>query len=223
VSVRRGPAPAPARDLAQFAALLDVPLPGQTVSVLPLRPEHARGLLEAADPSIWTYSLAAPLSSLRDAEAFVAEALAARAASREVPFVIVRNADGRIAGTTRFLQLEPEYAALEIGMTWIGSQHHGTGVNPAAKLLMLTHAFEAAGVVRVEFQTDHRNGRSRAALAKIGAAYEGTLRRYHVHARNGYQRDTMVFSVVDEDWPRVREHLHALVAEDDESNGARRD
>lgn len=207
---RRARDAAPALD--GFAALLDVPLAGRTVSLLPLRPEHARGLLEAGDPSLWTYSLGGPLATMRDAEAFVAEALRARSASREVPFVVVRNADGRIAGTTRFMQLEPEYAALEIGMTWLGSRHHGTGVNPAAKLLMLTHAFDVARVVRVEFQTDHRNARSRAALAKVGATYEGTLRRYHAHARNGYQRDTVIFSVIDDDWAHVRERLRGIVA-----------
>jgi RimJ/RimL family protein N-acetyltransferase len=198
-------------DLEAFAALLDVPLIGRTVSVLPLRREHARGLLDAADESLWTYSIARPLESLRDAETFVDEALVARSASREVPFVVVHNGAGRIVGTSRFMQLEPEYASLEIGMTWIGSHYHGTGVNPAMKLLLLTHALDVAGVVRVEFQVDHRNARSRAALAKIGATYEGTLRRYHAHARNGYQRDTMIFSVVDYEWPGVRENLARLV------------
>jgi len=198
-------------NLEQLAALLDVPLVGRTVSVLPMRREHARGLFEAADPSVWTYSIARPIESLRDAQEVVDEALAARAASREVPFVFVVNGTGRIAGTSRFMQLEPEYASLEIGMTWIGSHYHGTSVNPAVKRLLLTHAFDVAGVVRVEFQVDHRNARSRAALEKIGATYEGTLRRYHAHARNDYRRDTAVYSVVDDEWPRVREHLSRLV------------
>ena len=201
-----------ASELEAFAAVLDVPLLANAVSLHPMRPEHAPGLLAAAeDPSIWTYSIAMPLRTLHDAEAFVAEALRARAASREVPFVSVHNRSGRIVGTSRFMQLEPEYASLEIGMTWLAARYHGTGVNPAVKLLLLTHAFDVARVVRVEFQVDHRNARSRAALEKIGAVYEGTLRRYHAHARNGYARDTMVYSVIDEEWPRVRDDLRRLV------------
>lgn len=193
-----------------FAALLDTPLTGSIVSLLPMQVEHAIGLFEAADPSIWTYSLAMPLTTLHDAEQFVAEALRERAAARDVPFVVVRNVDRRIVGTSRFTQLEPEYAAVEIGMTWLASRYHGTGINTAMKLLLLSHAFNVARVVRVEFQVDHRNARSRAALSKIGATYEGTLRRYHAHARNGYERNTMVFSVTDEDWPGVEARLQQL-------------
>jgi len=198
-------------ELEELASALDVPLIGPTVSMLPLRREHAEGLLRAADPSLWRYSLAMPIETKRDAEAFVAEAMSARASSREVPFAIVHNRDGSVVGTSRYMQIEPEYASIEIGMTWIASRYHGKGVNPAAKLLLLTHAMEVARVVRVEFQVDHRNERSRAALSKIGATYEGTLRRYHAHARNGYERNTMVFSVIDLEWLHVRERLANIV------------
>jgi RimJ/RimL family protein N-acetyltransferase len=196
-----------------YVALLEAPMSGPFVVLEPMRRAHAPALLAAAsDPSIWAFSIAQPLITVLDARDFVADALRNRRDAREVPFVIVHKTDRRVIGTTRFMQLEPEYAALEIGMTWLDGRYHGTGCNTAAKLLLLERAFDVAGAIRVEFQADTRNARSRSALKKIGATYEGTLRRYHAHARNGYARDTAVYSVIDRDWPAVSSRLRSLAA-----------
>ena len=199
-------------DLRAVCDLLDGHRTGAIATLEPLTLAHASGLAGAAqDSSIWGYALGPPLRDRADAERFINDALARRRSQTEVPFAIRCLETDEICGTTRFLQIEPEYHCLEIGMTWLASSAHGSGVNVEAKYLLLAAAFERAGMVRVEFQTDHRNARSQGALTKIGATYEGTLRRYHAHARNGFQRNTMVYSIVREEWPARKHRLEQLI------------
>lgn len=116
------------------------------------------------------------------------------------------HTDGEAVGSSTFLDLRPAHRGLEIGFTWIAPAWRGTFVNPEAKLLMLRHAFETLGCLRVQLKCDARNARSAAAIAKLGAVFEGRLRR-HMTMPDGYVRDTLMFSVTDEEWPQVRAGL----------------
>ena len=122
------------------------------------------------------------------------------------------DAEGSVVGSTRFLALRPEHGSVEIGWTWLNPSAWGSGANVEAKLLQLAHAFDTWGCRRVEFKTDARNDRSRAALEALGASFEG-IHRKHMLVRTGENRDSAWYSVVDDDWPTVRAHLQARLAE----------
>jgi N-acetyltransferase len=145
-----------------------------------------------------------------DLEAWVAAALESLAAGREVPFAQVERASGRAVGSTRFLNIEPAHRRLEIGYTWLAPAWQRSALNSEAKLLLMRHAFEGLGALRVEFKTDSRNAASRRALAGIGATEEGTLRR-HMLVQDGDRRDSVYFSVIAEEWPAVRQLLQERV------------
>jgi len=192
--------------MKSYAALR---LRGRWVTLEPLAPEHADGLrAAAADPKIWPYMFydaASVFDTWREA------AEKAVAAGREAHFVVRWQADGRPAGSSRYLNLAPEHRRLEIGHTWYAPEFWGGPVNPECKLLLMTHAFESLQVNRVEFRCDGRNSRSRAALHKLGAIEEGTLRR-HMVVRDGFVRDTVQFAVIAADWPGVKARLEARLA-----------
>jgi len=114
--------------------------------------------------------------------------------------------DGRVIGESALMDMRESWRCLEIGMTWIAPHERGGRANPAVKLLMLTHAFETLGCVRVSLKTDGRNLHSQAAIEKLGAKREGTLRKFGIQP-NGFQRDTVYFSILDEEWPSVRDGL----------------
>ncbi len=115
----------------------------------------------------------------------------------------------KVVGSTRYLNIRPQHRALEIGWTWLGREWQRTSANTETKLLLLTHAFEKLGAVRVEFKTDGRNLRSQRALERIGATMEGVLRQ-HMIVQGNYRRDSVYFSVIDRDWPTVKERLQLL-------------
>ncbi|MDQ3139246.1 MAG: GNAT family N-acetyltransferase, partial [Pseudomonadota bacterium] len=119
-------------------------------------------------------------------------------------------ASGALAGTTSFLKIDPDHRKLEIGFTFFRPEFRGTMVNPETKLLMLGAAFDA-GCLRVQFSVDTRNARSQAAVAKLGAVREGTVRR-HLITWTGHRRDTALFSIIDDEWPAVRARLEARLA-----------
>ncbi|MBA2315299.1 MAG: GNAT family N-acetyltransferase, partial [Chloroflexi bacterium] len=135
-------------------------------------------------------------------------ALANREAGTELPFVTVERATGRPIGSSRYLNIALEHRRLEIGWTWVARAWQGRGANREAKLLMLEHAFEALGCLRVEFKTDALNERSRAALLGIGATFEGVFRK-HMLMPDGRNRDSAWYSITDDDWPDVRARLRA--------------
>jgi RimJ/RimL family protein N-acetyltransferase len=141
---------------------------------------------------------------------YVEAALAAQAAGRELPFATIEQVSGRIVGSTRYLNIEPVHRRLEIGYTWVAPSWQGSGINKEAKLLMLAHAFDVLGALRVEFKTDTRNVESRRALLALGAIEEGVLRS-HMASHAG-RRDTVYYSVLATEWPRVRARLAARVA-----------
>jgi RimJ/RimL family protein N-acetyltransferase len=128
-----------------------------------------------------------------------------------VPFVVRSANDGRVLGSTRFLSLQLDHLCAEIGWTWYARSTWGTGVNVETKLLLLGHAFETAGLRRVEFKTDARNERSRGALTALGAQFEGIFRKHRVLPGGGV-RDSAYYSVIDDEWPAVRAGLTERLA-----------
>lgn len=128
---------------------------------------------------------------------------------RCVPFCVLH--DGAPLGMTTYLDIRPEAMGLEIGMTWLARSVWGTGVNPTMKYLMLAHAFEVLGAIRVQLKTDARNLHSQAAITKLGAVHEGALRQHGIQ-RTGFIRDTVMFSILDSEWPSVRDRLLARLA-----------
>ncbi|MGE5176933.1 MAG: GNAT family N-acetyltransferase [Hyphomicrobiales bacterium] len=199
--------------MSAFAPFRPVPvtLEGRRVRLEPLDPErHLAGLLEIGlEPELWRLSLSA-ISSEADLRRYVDAALAERAAGRSLPFATIDVASGRVAGSTRFGNIEPAHRKVEIGWTWLGAPFRRTHVNTEAKYLMLRHAFETWGCVRVELKTDARNRRSRDAMLRIGATEEGTLRK-HMVGETGYVRDTVYFSVIDGEWPSVKARLETMI------------
>jgi N-acetyltransferase len=185
-----------------------VTLAGRFVALEPLEPRHHDALIAAAaDPEIWTYI---PFDA-REGFAPRLPAMAAEMeAGRQIAFAVRRLADDRIVGSTSYLAIAPADAKVEIGSTWYAAAARGGPVNPEAKLLLLENAF-AAHYNRVEFKTNALNLRSRAALLKLGAKEEGTLRG-HMWMPQGYFRDSVFFSILATEWPQVRAGLERRLA-----------
>ena len=132
--------------------------------------------------------------------------MAEKAAGRALPFVVLDADSGEVIGSTRYCNAEPEHRRLEIGYTWYASRYQCTPVNSQCKLLLLEHAFEVLGAVAVEFRTHWHNQRSRQAIARLGAKQDGVLRNHRIEA-DGARRDTVVFSILDSEWPAVAKAL----------------
>jgi N-acetyltransferase len=182
-------------------------LEGELVRLEPLAREHEPGLWEASrDPRIWTWLSIVQPQTPAELREYVDAALASAAAGTELPFATVRQSDGLVVGSTRYLALRPEHASLEIGWTWLSPAMWRTGANVEAKLLMLEDAFGRLGCRRVELKTDAQNERSRAAMEALPAQFEGVHRR-HMLVRGGENRDSAWYSVIAEEWPDVRANL----------------
>jgi N-acetyltransferase len=155
-----------------------------------------------------------PYDAIKSRETFHAwleDALGASEAGSEGAFTTIDAPTGRPIGSTRYLALRPEHRGLEIGWTWLAPSRWQTGANVEAKLLMLEHAFERLGCLRVEFKTDARNEISRAALAALPAQFEGIFRK-HMLVRGGERRDSAYYSIIDDEWPKVRDNLRRRLA-----------
>jgi len=188
-----------------------VVLEGQRVRLEPLRRDHLADLsLVAFDPVLWRWTIARP-QDVAGLERWLEAALANAEIGTERPFATIDLASGRAIGSSRFMSIVPEHRRLEIGWTWVGTAFQRTGANREAKLLQLTHAFEALGANRVEFKTHARNERSRSALAGIGATFEGIFRS-HMIMPDGSIRDSAYFSVIAEEWPAVKAGLETSLA-----------
>lgn len=186
-----------------------VVLAGRGVRLEPLSQEHAQGLYNRGrSQGDWAYLPRPCFVDLADTRQWIGEALAAPA---QLPFAIIETHKERAVGSTRYLNMRPEHRSLEIGWTWLGQEWQRTGINTQAKLLLLTHAFERLGCVRVEFKTDARNRRSQQALERIGAKREGVLRS-HMIVQANHVRDSVYFSVIEREWPAVRQRLRKLAA-----------
>jgi len=188
----------------------NVVLEGRHVRLEPLTRAHVAPLWElAGDPSIWTWT--SVIRSRQDLERYVEAALEARAAGTALPFATIERAGGRVVGSTRFGSIEPVHRRVEIGWTWLAPPWQRTAINTEAKLLMLRHAFETWSCIRVELKTDALNVRSRAAILRLGATEEGTLRR-HMIMEDGRVRDTVYYAILAEAWPDIRRRLEARLA-----------
>jgi RimJ/RimL family protein N-acetyltransferase len=186
-------------------------LAGRHVRLEPLNPGHAAGLFAAAAPEVFRYLIIPPFRNVADADGYVATALAAQAKGTEVPFATVRQSDGVVVGTTRFLDIQRPHRTLEIGWTWITPDAQRSAVNTEAKYLMLCQAFDGWGALRVQLKTDANNARSRAAILRIGASFEGILRKQMLRPHDGYQRDSAMFSIVEPEWPAAKGKLEAML------------
>jgi RimJ/RimL family protein N-acetyltransferase len=180
-------------------------LQGIHVALEPLQPAHADGLrAAAADGKLWELWYT-NVPSPAEVDAYVDAALAMQAAGAALAFT-VRDAHGRVVGTTRYYDLLPGTPRLQIGYTWYARSAQRTGLNTEAKLLLLGHAFEALGCASVGLQTSTHNAASRAAIARLGARQEGIV-RHHLRHRDGSLRDTVNFSIIDGEWPAVKAGL----------------
>ena len=190
-------------------------LHGRHVTLEPLAYEHAPALAEAAeDGELW--KLWYTMVPSRDTVAgYVETAIAQRDAGLALPFV-VRDAQGAIVGSTRYCNIAAAHRRVEIGYTWYAQRVQRTALNTEAKRLLLTHAFETMQCVVVQFCTHWFNQRSRAAIARLGAKQDGVLRN-HMIMPDGSLRDTVVFSVLDSEWPNVRHHLDFRLAQGEPS------
>jgi RimJ/RimL family protein N-acetyltransferase len=185
-----------------------VTLTGSVVRLEPLSVGHAGGLSAVGlDPELWKVTMTL-LRTPEEMRAYVEEAVRLGEAGLALPFAIVEKATGTLVGSTRFANIDHANRRLEIGWTWVARAWQRTAVNTEAKLLLLTHAFETLGAIRVEFKTDATNATSRAALARIGATEEGIL-RHHMIAPGGRLRDSVYFSVLLPEWPSVKARLEA--------------
>src|SRR3954451_15712146 len=188
-----------------------VVLEGQWVRLEPMSPDHVAGLTDVGlDAEIWRWM---PISVQTPGEmrALVEQALADASDGSQVPFVTIDRTTNRAVGSTRYLNIDGTNRRLEIGWTWISPRWQRSAINTEAKLLMMRHAFDTLGALRVEFKTDSLNDRSRAALLGIGATEEGTLRN-HMVTYTGRRRHSVYYSVIEEEWPRVRQHLEGRLA-----------
>lgn len=190
-------------------ALAKAVLEGRFVRLEPLE-EHHRELVRPAaqHPEIFEITTSA-LGALFDP--YIDNALRRTASGHELAFVVLHKAHGRPVGMTRYLNIEEAHKRLEIGSTWYEPSVWAGVVNPECKLLLLQHAFEQLKFNRVEFKTDLRNARSQAAIRKLGAKQEGVLRKHMVVA-NGYVRDSVLFSIVSDEWPAAKAGLEQRLA-----------
>jgi RimJ/RimL family protein N-acetyltransferase len=182
-------------------------LEGELVRLEPLSSAREEGLWEASrDARTWQWLSVEQPQTREEMRAYLDAAYANQADRSEFPLVTVRRADDTVVGSTRYLALRPEHRSVEIGWTWLTPEAWGTGINIEAKLLMLEHAFERFGCLRVELKTDARNERSRGAMAALPAQFEGVHRKAML-VRGGQRRDSAWYSVIDDEWPEVRANL----------------
>ncbi|MEP7217501.1 MAG: GNAT family protein [Bacteroidota bacterium] len=186
--------------------LQPITLTGNHVHLIPLSLDHLDRLCELGlNEDIWRW-MQQQVGTRDDMRAFIEEALEGERAGTMLPFAQVDAATGLVIGTTRYGNIDRANRRVEIGWTWIGAPWQRTAINTESKFLLLRHAFEMLGCIRVELKTDALNERSRRAILRIGATEEGILRR-HVIISTGRIRDTVCFSVLDSEWPGVKARL----------------
>lgn len=191
--------------------LMQPTLTGRTVELRPLEREHAQGLLDAAaDGQLWNMKLTV-VPGAGSIDGYIATALEGRMAGTVMPFVIVRRDTGALVGSTRFWKIDRANRKLEIGHTWLSESVQRSAVNTEAKYLLLCHAFEAMQCVRVQFTIDELNEKSRAAILRIGAKHEGVVRHERIMP-DGRKRNSVRFSIIDEEWIEVKAMLEAKLA-----------
>jgi len=182
---------------------------GKHVTLEPMQPRHVDGLKAAARDGqlwkLWYTSVPAPEKTKQ----FVEHALMRRDQYGEMPYVIHEHKTNKVIGSSRFMNVDEQNHRLEIGHTWYAQTYQRTAINTECKLLLLTHAFEQLSAIAVEFRTHFMNQPSRKAIERIGAKQDGIIRN-HKKMPNGSYRDTVVYSIIESEWPAVRSHLQFL-------------
>jgi len=197
-----------------------VVLEGDFVRLEPMTLEHHAGLTEVGlDPEIWRYTLVL-VRTPQEMRSYMQSALDLQREGTTLPFVTIERSSGRIVGSTRFGNYDPSNRRIEIGWTWIAPPWQRTAINTEAKYLMLSHAFEKLHCVRVELKTDVLNAPSRQAMLRIGAKEEGILRK-HSLVWNGRYRDSIYYSILDDEWPGVKQQLERMLIRRPESTSSR--
>jgi RimJ/RimL family protein N-acetyltransferase len=187
-----------------------VVLEGSFVRLEPMTPEHHAPLSEIGlDPEIWRYTITM-IRTPAEMREYMEAAFEMQRRGASLPFVTIERSSGRVVGSTRFGNYDPTNRRVEIGWTWLARQWQRTAINTEAKYLMLTHAFEKLHCVRVELKTDVLNTPSRKAMLRIGAKEEGILRK-HTLMWTGRYRDSIYYSILDEEWPDVKEQLEKML------------
>ena len=186
-------------------------LEGRFVRLEPLSMNHLAPLCEVGlDPELWRVGLSV-IRSKDDMTSYIATALQWQAEGTALPFVTIERSSGTVVGSTRFANIDRRHRRVEIGWTWIAGPWQRTPLNTEAKYLMLTHAFETLGCIRVELKTDSLNEKSRNAMLRIGAKEEGILRN-HMITQGGRIRHTVCFSITNDEWPGVKRSLEEKLA-----------
>ncbi|MFC1464667.1 MAG: GNAT family N-acetyltransferase [Candidatus Brachytrichaceae bacterium NZ_4S206] len=189
-----------------------VTLIGRWVRLEPLRPEHAETLWPQADePEIWRYMPYGEVDSPAKLRAVIEDLLERQARGTDLCFAVFDHVTGAAAGMTRYMTIDRPNRSLEIGGTWYGKGYRRTAMNTECKYLLMRHAFEVLGCIRVQLKTDLRNERSQRAIERLGAVREGVLRK-HMIMPDGYQRSSVIYSVIDDEWPAVKARLERLLS-----------
>lgn len=188
-----------------------VVLTGKHVRLEPMTIEHTSGLAEIGlGQPFWDFMLYGNINTVDDMRNWVLDILARAEKGTDLPFVVIHLASGRVAGATRYLNIVPKDRGLEIGGTWYGPEFQRTPVNTECKYLLLRHAFETLGCIRVQLKTDLRNERSQKAIERIGAVKEGVLRN-HMILLDGRIRHSVFYSILDAEWPAVKKRLEEML------------
>ena len=183
---------------------------GPTVQLQPLKEDHFEELVNLGnDKAIWQHIPVAMNTQFDRLQALIS-GMVEKGKGTQFPFAILHKASGRLIGSTRFMDMHQQHLKLEIGWTWLHPDHWGTRANPECKLLLLSHCFEVLKTRRVHLKTDEHNIRSRKAIAKIGASFEGIL-RYDMIRANGTKRNSAYFSITDDEWPIAKQKLQELI------------
>jgi N-acetyltransferase len=180
-------------------------LEGHFVRLEPMRKEHAEGLLEAGKDLDWAW-MSVRLSNIGSVKRWIEDALAAEEKGEEYGFVVRIKPSLQIVGSTRYMDTQPRHKITEVGWTWYSTNVRGTVVNPECKYLLLRHAFDDWHANRVQLKTDNKNLHSQRAILKLGAKFEGKLRNHRIRP-DGTIRDTMMYSMIPEEWPEVSKNL----------------
>jgi RimJ/RimL family protein N-acetyltransferase len=189
-----------------------VTLMGKFVRLEPLSETHVPSLAQVGlEPEIWRFMRYGKVETEDQLSSWVGKLLDLQAHGTDLPFAVIHLASGNAIGCTRYLHIDPPSRSLEIGGTWYGLEYQGTLVNTECKYLLLKHAFEALECIRVWFKADTRNLRSIHALERIGAIKEGVLRN-HMILPGGFIRDSIVYSLLPEEWPQVKNKLEARLS-----------
>lgn len=184
-----------------------VTLEGKNVRLEPLSFKYENDLLAAAQPDeIWEYIGTFPGQTRQDMHAWIEKALHQVEIGERIWFVIVHKGGNRVIGATSYMEIQRRHRGLEIGGTWLNPEFWGSIINTECKYLMLRHAFEELGCLRVQIKTDLRNVRSQRAIEKLGAVKEGVLRK-HMVTRTGFVRDSVMYSIIESEWPAVKARL----------------